>query len=102
MSASIHNDKLHNKGTRTDLIHMKSPRFQLAHLGSLFLLQSAHILFPGNLSSDLMTAWFAAALSAALAAAGLGRRDILKARRGREILSEGEVQSCGIKVLVRR
>lgn len=57
-------------------MHIKIPRFQLAHLGSLFLLQSAHTLFPGNFSSDLMMVWLAAALSAALAAAGLGRRDI--------------------------
>lgn len=57
-------------------MHIKIPRFQLAHLGSLFLLQSAHTLFPGNFSSDLMTVWLAAALSAALAAAVLGRRDM--------------------------
>lgn len=67
---------------------MKTPRFQLAHRGSvelkcqrgavsvasghqwqrcvrLFLLQSAHILLGSSLSRDLIVAWFLAARSAA-------------------------------------
>lgn len=65
-------------------MHIKIPKFQLAHLGSLFLLQSAHTLFPGNFRSDLMTVWLAAALSAALAAAGLGRLDMAVMGGGRK------------------
>lgn len=46
-------------------MQMKTPRFQLAHRGCLFLLQSAHILLGSNFTSDLSVAWFFAALSAA-------------------------------------
>lgn len=71
-------------------MQMKIPRFQLAHLGSkysvslcgpreinsssrLFLLQSAHVLFPSNFNKLLIVFVFCAARSAA----GFGgRRDI--------------------------
>lgn len=72
-------------------MQMKTPRFQLAHRGSvqrrcqrdrllhssfialelylsdvrLFLLQSEHILLGSSFNSDLMVAWFFAARSAA-------------------------------------
>lgn len=46
-------------------MQMKTPRFQLAHRGCLFLLQSEHILLGSNFNSDLMVAWFFAARSAA-------------------------------------
>jgi hypothetical protein len=53
-------------------MQMKIPRFQLAHRGSLFRLQSAQTRFPGSFRRFFMTAWFAAALSAV----GLDRRDM--------------------------
>jgi len=55
-------------------MQIKIPKFQLAHRGSLLRLQSAQTRFADSLRRFLMTAWFAAALSAA----GLGRRDMKK------------------------
>lgn len=63
------------------LMQIKIPRFQLAHRGSLLRLQSAQTRFPGSFRRFLMTAWFAAALSAA----GLSRRDMTIAGKGFEI-----------------
>lgn len=45
-------------------MQMKIPRFQLAHRGCLFLLQSAQTLLLSILSSCLIVFWLAAALSA--------------------------------------
>lgn len=50
------------------LMHTKTPRFQLAQRGCLFLLQSAHTLLPSSLTSALSVWAFCAALS--LPAAG--------------------------------
>ena len=70
-------------------MHMKTPRFQLAHRGSakvladaghsdtrvlrLFRLQSEHVLLPSSLTKFFSVARFCSARSAA----GLGRRDIV-------------------------
>lgn len=54
-------------------MHMKTPRFQLAHRGCLFLLQSEHVLLPSSLTRFFSVARFCSARSAA----GLGRRDIV-------------------------
>jgi hypothetical protein len=55
-------------------MQMKMPRFQLAHRGCLFLLQSAQLLLPSNFNRLLMVAWFCAAR----ASAGFGAlRDML-------------------------
>ena len=51
-------------------IQTKTPRFQLAHRGCLFLLQSAQTLLPSSLTKALRVCAFCAALSAG------GRRDI--------------------------
>jgi len=53
----------------------KMPRFQLAHLGCLFFLQSAQLLLPSNFTKLFSVCWFCAALSAP----GFGRRDICSA-----------------------
>lgn len=55
-------------------MQIKIPKFQLAHRGSLLRLQSAQTRFAGNFRRFLMTAWFAAVLSAA----GFNRRDMEK------------------------
>lgn len=47
------------------LMQMKIPKFQLAHLGCLFLLQSAHVLFPSSFTRLLRVWVFRAARSAA-------------------------------------
>lgn len=54
-------------------MHMKIPKFQLAHRGCLFLLQSAHVLLPSSFTRFLSVVRFCSARSAA----GLGRRDIV-------------------------
>ena len=46
-------------------IQTNTPRFQLAHLGCLFLLQSAQLLFASSFSRVLIVCWFCAALSKA-------------------------------------
>lgn len=53
-------------------MQMKMPRFQLAHLGCLFLLQSAQLLFDSNFTRLFRVCWFCAARSAP----GFSRLDI--------------------------
>lgn len=57
----------------------KTPRFQLAHRGCLFLLQSAHTLFPSNFSRAFKVVAFCAVRSLP---AGC-RRDIMNMRPSR-------------------
>lgn len=52
---------------------MKMPRFQLAHRGCLFLLQSAQLLFVSSFTSCFSVARFLSAVSCA----GFGRLDMV-------------------------
>lgn len=54
-------------------MQMKMPKFQLAHLGCLFFLQSAQLLLPSNFTKLFSVCWFCAARSAL----GLGRLDMV-------------------------
>lgn len=71
-------------------MQMKTPRFQLAHRGCLFLLQSAHTLFPSSLTKAFRVCAFFAALSAS------GRRDIEGV--GVWCLKRGVVDECEVRM----
>ena len=66
------NLRTHSIAMVANLIQIKTPKFQLAHRGSLLCLQSAQTRFAGSFNRFLITAWLAIALSAA----AFGRRDI--------------------------
>lgn len=69
-------------------MQMKTPRFQEAHLGCLFLLQSAQDLLDSSLTRDLRVARFASVRSALAPPGGGGRRDIV------DVMVDRGVQLC--------
>lgn len=70
---------------------MKTPKFQDAHRGCLFLLQSAHVLLPSSFTRFLSVVRFCSARSAA----GLGRRDIVGQRSYVQAVVGGLVGETG-------